>query len=458
MPSDNREQSFENALAAHLRAGAQGIPHTECSDAETLAAYHEGSLAAEQVAPLKTHITTCERCQQILTTLEATDQTVAPAVNLQLQSPAAAKSAVHVLPARKRALWQWIAPAGALAAALLVWVAVHENTSSIIPAKGPSPSANDDARQAETVNPLPPASRTVPSPSGDSTSSSGATSDLQQTLRATPPPKIAGSLRERSPALSKQKDYSNAAKKSAIPAGVDQFADSLPSRDDSLHQKELSAPTVEVQNQTVMIEPDKAKMEDKIVNGRRDAAPAPKPPQPEPQSSASTSPVPSAPPPPPARAQVSTQSGEVASEVTQQQEMGGMSRFRQNGEVRLATNVAEVTISAHGGQVSWRAGQAGIIQFSSDAGKSWTLQPSGVISDLLGGSAPSDKVCWIVGRAGTVLRTTDGGAHWQKIRPPSQEDLHSGFAVDARQATASSANAKYETTDGGITWQKLPPE
>jgi photosystem II stability/assembly factor-like uncharacterized protein len=137
--------------------------------------------------------------------------------------------------------------------------------------------------------------------------------------------------------------------------------------------------------------------------------------------------------------------------------MGGMSRFKQN-EVRLASSLAEVTISAPDGKVTWRVGQAGIIEFSPDAGKSWTVQPSGVISDLLGGSASSDQVCWIVGRGGALLRTTDGGAHWQKIRPPSQQDLHSVFAVDARQATVSSMNAKYQTTDGGLTWKKLPSE
>jgi photosystem II stability/assembly factor-like uncharacterized protein len=137
--------------------------------------------------------------------------------------------------------------------------------------------------------------------------------------------------------------------------------------------------------------------------------------------------------------------------------MAGMSRLKQS-EVRLANSVAEVTISAPGEHVYWRVGLAGIIEFSPDAGKSWTVQPSGVISDLLAGSAPSEKVCWIVGRAGTLLRSTDGGTHWQKLRPPSQEDLHSVFAVDARQATVSSLNAKYQTTDGGVTWKKLPPE
>ena len=213
---------------------------------------------------------------------------------------------------------------------------------------------------------------------------------------------------------------------------------------------------VEAQNQTIMIEPDKAKLEDKIVNGRRDAAPAPKPPPPVLEKSANAIPVPSAPPPSPAP-QVSTQSVEVAGESAQQQEIAGMSRFKQN-ELRLARSIAAVNISAPDGKVAWRVGQAGIIEFSPDAGKSWILQPSGVVSDLLAGSAPSEKICWIVGRAGTLLRTTDAGAHWQKLRPPSQEDLRSVFAMDALQATVSSVKAKYQTTDGGATWTKLPPE
>jgi hypothetical protein len=445
MPSDNREPSFENALAAHVRAGAKGVPHAECSDAETLAAYHEGSLTAEQVASLKTHIADCERCQQILTALEATDQIAAPA----------AKPAVHVLPARERALWQWVAPAGALAAALLVWVAVHENTSSIIPANAPSPGAKQDARQAETVNPLPPASRTLQPSSSDSDASTGASLDLHQTLRAAPQSKIAGLPQERGQTQRKQKDSSSALKKSDSPAGVDPFAASSPNRDSSLHQRELSAPSLEAQNQTVMIQPDKAKLEDKIANSRHDV-PAPKPPQSAPESSASATPAPSPPPPSPAP-QVSRQSVEVAGELAQQQEIDGMSRFKQN-ELRLAKSTAAVNISAPDGKVTWRVGQVGIIEFSPDAGKSWTVQPSGVIRDLLGGSAPLEKICWVVGRAGTLLRTTDGGAHWQKLRPPSLEDLHSVSAVDARQATVSSVNAKYQTTDGGITWTKLPSE
>jgi photosystem II stability/assembly factor-like uncharacterized protein len=63
-----------------------------------------------------------------------------------------------------------------------------------------------------------------------------------------------------------------------------------------------------------------------------------------------------------------------------------------------------------------------------------------------------------VGRDGTILLTTDKGKHWKKVTPPTEDDLRSVFAVNARQATVSLANGTFQTTDGGATWSKLPPE
>jgi photosystem II stability/assembly factor-like uncharacterized protein len=157
-------------------------------------------------------------------------------------------------------------------------------------------------------------------------------------------------------------------------------------------------------------------------------------------------------------AQLSSESAEIRNLPAQGRQSANLTRLNEATQLLLASSTGPVTVSAPGGRASWRIGHAGIILFSSDAGKSWLVQPSGIITDLLAGSAPSAKVCWIVGRSGTILRTTDNGKHWRKVRPPTREDFVSVFAVNARQATVSPPQGTYQTTDGGATWKKLPPQ
>jgi Photosynthesis system II assembly factor YCF48 len=459
MPSDDRERSFENALASHLRAGSSaGDLHSACRDAETLAAYHERSLAPDQMASLKAHVTDCKRCQQILAHLQAMDETLAVAPNATQQGTAAVSPSVRVLPVRRPKLWRWVAPAGALAAALLVWVVVHENNSVRIPAQ----PTRVDAKQAESAKNLPsPSPPLTPSPSLDATrKKETAPSDSLETLNPAPPSQTAGAPKPPQ-SLLKQKDSSNTGKKSWVADDSAQMANNSLNR-------EVSPPSVEaLQSRSELLErmetakTDAAKIEaeTKAANARRDAPlpgsrqqPAPSP---APARGAMAGAAPAA---PPAHAQASSGLAGVSGGVAQQQEIAGMSKFSEKAKMRLATSIGEVTIAAPGGAVSWRVGQAGVIEFSSDAGKTWTLQPSGVTTDLLAGSAPSEKVCWIVGSSGTILRTTDAGAHWQKLRAPVQDDIRSVFAVDARRATVSLTNGSYQTTDGGATWNKLAPE
>jgi len=450
MPSDDRERKFEDALASHLRAGSSaGASHSACSDAETLAAYHERSLAPEQMAALKTHVTGCERCRQILAHLGATDEIPVAAASRARQATAAAKSGVHVLPARRPAFWRWVAPAGALAAALLVWIAVRESNSVRVPAQGP----RVNLEQAGTVKDLPLSSSlsTLTPPLDATPKKEAASSDAFEALNTAPQSKIAGAPKERLQSPLKEKHSSTLGKLSSAPDVRDNFSQLA---DNSLNRN--VSPALE-EGLKSRVDAARTEAEGKAANTKRDAL-FPGPPQPAPERSAIAGTAAAAPAPPSARAEVLSESAAVAGRVTQQQEMGGMSRFKRKAEMRLANSPGEVIISAPGGSVSWKVGQAGIIEFSSDAGKTWTLQPSDVITDLLAGSAPSEKICWIVGRSGAILRTTDGGAHWQKVRPPTQDDLRSVFAVDARQATVSPTNGAYQTTDGGATWKKLAPE
>ncbi len=458
MPSDDRERSFENALASHLRAGnSAGDLHSPCSDAETLAAYHERSLAPEQMASLKTHVADCERCRQILAHLEATDEIPIAAPSMARPATAAANSNVRVLHGRRPALWRWVAPAGALAAALLVWVAVREDKSVRIP-----PQATQVDVKAETAKNLPAPSPPLEPPSFDATrKKETAPSDALSALNTVPRSQTAGAPKPPRQSLFKQKDSSNAGKKPWVTDDSTQIADNSLNREVSPAPEQALQSRAELAERIETAQTDAAKIaaEDKAANARRDALLSGSLQQPAPASApARTATAGAAPAAPSARARPSSEPAGVSGGVTQQQEIAGMSKFSQKAQMRLANSIGEVTIAAPGGLVSWRVGQAGIIEFSSDAGKTWALQPSGVTTDLLGGSAPSETVCWIVGGAGTILRTTDTGAHWQKLRAPVQEDILTVLALDARQATVSLTNGSYQTTDGGATWNKLAPE
>jgi len=137
---------------------------------------------------------------------------------------------------------------------------------------------------------------------------------------------------------------------------------------------------------------------------------------------------------------------------------GGVSAYNDTTSMERVMLSNPRLISPPGSSVIWRAGRAGLLEFSSDSGASWSRQTSGVLVDLVTGMALSDKVCWIVGRVGAILLTTDGGAHWQLTHSPLSEDLGGVRASDALHATIWNArNTKsFETNDGGLTWKPVP--
>jgi hypothetical protein len=111
---------------------------------------------------------------------------------------------------------------------------------------------------------------------------------------------------------------------------------------------------------------------------------------------------------------------------------------------------------APGGMVLWQLGAKGQIERSVDGGASWARQRSGVNTELLAGSAPSESVCWIVGRAGTILKTSDGGGHWTKVAWPNAGEITGIQAFDAMHATVYGGTGdipeRFATNDGGATW------
>jgi hypothetical protein len=464
MPLDDRERSFENALARHLRPEA---PRAACPDSETLAAYHERSLAPEQMTSLQAHVSDCARCQEIIALLQATDEIPVAAPNVAQSQTAGAKSGIRVLPTRKPTLWRWVAPAGALAAALLVWVAIRENNPVRVAVQGTKPEVNQTA-MAKAQPASPPQSQ---QPALDATRKPEGSLDEYSASNAAPSSKFAPAPFQRTQPLAKEEDFQSPRKKSATEGVRGRLAGSPKPAIPSTPQPSLPPTVPGSVSESVTVEPpsnelattqpeggDLAKTEPKE-KSRTDATSSRSALSVPAIAGAAPAPVAPAAAPAPAPPLAQSQTVEVTTEGTEITRLPVQNRNVATAQMLLAgVNGAAVTVSAPGGRVSWRIGPAGVILFSSDAGKTWLVQPSGIITDLLAGSAPSDKVCWIVGRSGTILRTTDKGKHWKKVNAPIQDDLRSVFAVNARQATVSPANATYQTTDGGATWNKLPPE
>ena len=124
---------------------------------------------------------------------------------------------------------------------------------------------------------------------------------------------------------------------------------------------------------------------------------------------------------------------------------------------RIATNLAQEAVLLSG-EKGWRVGPHGLIQ-KTDAGGNWVTVPSGVAADLLDISFPAPNVGWAVGQAGLALRTMDGGKTWSRIPTHTSEDL---IKVSARTELAARIETRnhqvWETTDGGLTWIRFRPE
>lgn len=477
MAADERERDFDKALGRHLRSDAaahQSAPvpagfaahSAACPDAETLAAYHERSLLPEEMNSWKEHLVGCAHCQSILAQLEATDsialQTLDEAQVLTEKNPVPVLTArsLEPIPATtapkksrrvlllRGARWKWLAPAGAIAAGLLVYIALHENqrvslqkgaetemaSRQPLPATAPSISGAvpepAPLQQAVRVPPQSPANERV-SP------------NARTAMKTMPPaPKLADQTRpsvskpsaDKESGLRKDAELNHAADLLQAQNQLDRDAKSAPTAKQESADMQLRAQTqtveVQAQNQNVQNiqnapKPGPSQMGQAGVAGGRmkSAAPA------------------AAPAPPPHAA-----TG------------GAVATYGDSASSELVSVVSDARLIAPpASSFLWRAGRAGTIDFSRNAGSSWSRQTSGVLVDLFTGSAPSDNVCWIVGRLGTVLLTTDGGAHWKLLSLPTKDDLGGIHASDALHAKVwNLRNTKiFETTDGGLSWKSL---
>src|SRR6266513_198898 len=463
MASDERDRRLDQALARHLRpaappGAAARWPAREsgaCPGSETLAAYHQRSLLPEEMNFWKGHVVGCADCQTVLAPLEAPDEIPWPAAD-QAKVPAQGEPALlasasyqsqpasPLTPAKKSpgvllfggARWPWLAPAGALAAGLLVWMVLHENQSwrpRALPGNENKVAQNRDLPSVSTVASSPPEepSRKPQSPVGGDAGRVASDSTKQSE-------KLSDAARTRSPGdkeLDERKD-------GARDASVDLLTAAQPLDLDAKNPSETLRKKEEAQGgnvQAALAQSQNAQTQNQY-NYAPQRVPGPSPLNQMENAKKVKGAVAAAPPSPePPPSAVSSFSSPASLEVA-----------RAISNPRL--------ISPPGSNVMWLAGRSGLIEFSGDGGASWSRQTSGVLAELLGGSAPSDKICWIVGRLGALLLTTDGGAHWASISSPLAEDLGGIRATDAQHATIWNArNTKnFETSDGGRTLKRVP--
>jgi hypothetical protein len=493
-PAASREAEAEAAVNTQASAGAPGagiVPGSSshdpaCPDPEVLAAYHERLLVPEEMASLKEHITACDRCQEILATLEATDDLLLPsdrtadqAINNVVTMPAAhveipaeivsasPSPALVAVPSRaarraqsswrsktlRGANWKWLAPAGAIAAVLLLWVGFHETHPSTFElAKNtqpaPAPAAPTSTTSAGTPvpqsNELADHAKVEPSNAPRSQTNALAREETRKNDRvfldekkssdrvaskpdvpqpATKAPAAPQGDRDSDLKVQSRNDSPDDGKESA--AAVAPAPPSSVAEDGRAHAQKQNKDASELHSEVVVPSKSESVAKAKIAGGRQ----APEQDQ--------------------QRAAGNMLSLQTAETVTSDKNVPMM---------RVAKMSAANVISAPNNAALWRVSPAGIIERSTDKGATWEVQSSGVVSDLLTGSAPTSDVCWIVGRNGTILRTTDSGSHWQKLNAPSTDDLNSIFAVNAQQATVSTSTPQksYRTTDAGKTWAQLP--
>jgi len=455
-------------LVNNLRVRA-GHPH--CPESDLLAAYHERSLLPEQMNSWKEHIVGCARCQAILSELEATDsislqarekeeilakaaQPVPVPSQNQNATGATVQKKPRVISISRGVRWQWLVPAGALAAGLLVWVASHENrslqvrapaeakTAKLEPPATLPPSVARDDRQAASADEVARVSKDQGALGGAVPAKpSSEAKNLKQFEKSDSRARVALSEpqadKETGARADRALDSMAAASRAQNQPAQDAKAGVAGAVSETVQVQTLTA-NAQTQNQQELqnLQAQQNQLNDQKVSGPNPSRHADLSKKAKSESHAlhRAAATPAAQPPPPPTAPAA---------------------FNDSAALRMAAVVSPSVIAAPGGKTLWRGGHAGMIEFSNDGGTSWSRQVSNVFADLTAGSAPSDKVCWIVGRAGTILLTTDAGAHWATLRSPLAEDLGGIHATDALHAIIwNFANTRvFETTDGGITWQ-----
>jgi len=386
-----RDQSLERLLKESLRTPLRAPQPGSCLDAETLAAWVDGSLAGGQLAAAQEHAADCVACQS---TLAALARATPAAVSRERWWPRGLNA-------------RWLVPVAATATALAIWVAVPRDEYTRPPEQESAAAARTPLPQTEATS-EPSAAADAPVSSGDR---GAEPRPLEQ--RAAEPSAAASEGASAGARSVAAPPLEQSASEFRLEATEKTAAVEAPTeRQDAVGRSEALAPQAAAPA-AVSAEADE----------RRDNAPAA-------GRAEARAQQPAAPAPAPAQA--------ARSEA-----------------LSASLAPPRVEIVSPNGSSRWRIGPAGAIEYSTNAGGSWQATPSGVTADLTAGASPSGTVCWVVGRTGTVLVTTDGRQWRRLTFPVAVDLAAVQATDARTAAVTSRDGRRFRTDDGGATWESL---
>ncbi|MGA2517381.1 MAG: YCF48-related protein [Thermodesulfobacteriota bacterium] len=102
----------------------------------------------------------------------------------------------------------------------------------------------------------------------------------------------------------------------------------------------------------------------------------------------------------------------------------------------------------------WACGRWGIVLHTSDGGKTWVRQNTGVNYTLLSIHFVDTQNGWVVGDGGTILHTKDGGKTWEKQKSPVPYYLMGVHFINSLKGwvVTERTNILF-TEDGGEHWR-----
>lgn len=454
--ADRNNEPLDAVLRRAMRE-PPGAATPECADAESIAAYFDGSIVAAERERLEAHFADCARCQTQLAAIARADES------------ARAASAASKAPWYRR--WQFAIPAFAAAAAVAVFIAIRRpgveqssSTEVVAMAKREAPAANLSMPEEAPVPAAPIASPAL-SPS------------IPKQLAMNEPKTLAPSRAEAksAPRLHRMETgvegpgaRAPAPAPVEAPAGAGRVVAIAPAAP-FVAPGSATKPAASASSEVAMNQPQADAAQRAEARGyapqalSERAVPGTAPMVTRGGAVGVSAGAPISPslvgaaPPAPTVASPSAGSavGAVAVGAGSNAVMSGEAVPSWTAQVMSAVESGIVRIATPEPNVWWIAGKGGLVQRRNPDSRIH-VQHSGVTTDLTAGAAPSASVCWIVGRSGTIIRTTDGGEHWELITPPVTENIATVWASSANDATIATASGRrFATSDGGESWRAL---